>query len=261
MLDIFKKPVEKTHVNPRYRAYGKARIDIARRAASREDWDQLWKRSTFPFPFSWGESWKQCIEYKVNDFAAEVGFYIDIMGFPVNAFDPDYAMFTSPKGEFYFSVVPAAEGESATPPEAIRLQFMVDDILNLAAELERRGIKFEHWPQPCVGGSSLFIGYFRTPHGICIDLWGLVGDEFSVDGDEPVDDVDNRDGNMVLDESDLTLLAPPVPTPAIVQEPSVEVEDEQEIIDNETDKADEDVDDTLDEDAELTYEYIYEEDE
>jgi catechol 2,3-dioxygenase-like lactoylglutathione lyase family enzyme len=185
MIELFKKPVEKPRVNPRVRAFGKARIDIARRASNRADWERLWKRSTYPFPFSWGESWKQCVEYRVDDFAAEVGFYIDILGLPVNAFDPDYAMFTSPNGEFFFSVVPVSEGESCTPPDAIRIQFMVSDILEIAAELERRGIAFEHYPQPCVEGSSLFIGYFRTPHGICIDLWGLVGDDFELEEELP----------------------------------------------------------------------------
>jgi len=193
MLALFKKPVEKTHVNPRIRAYGKARIDIARRATSRADWDRMWKQSTFPFPFSWGESWKQCVEYRVVDFPAEVGFYIDILGLPVNAFDPDYAMFTSPNGEFYLSVVPALEGDPGTPPEAIRIQFMVDNILEVAEELERRGIVFEKWPSPCAEGSSLYIGYFRTPHGISIDLWGLVDDDFELEESVLEEDVGGSD--------------------------------------------------------------------
>lgn len=173
MLELFRRQTVNYHVNPRFRAYGKARIDIAQRAASRDDWDRLWKKSTYPFPFSWRDSWKQCFEYKVVDFPAEVGFFIDILGFPVNAFDPDYAMFTSPNGEFYFSVVPALEREEATPPDAIRLQFMVDQIFETAVELERRGIKFEQWPTRSSENSSLLIASFRTPNGIGIDLWGF----------------------------------------------------------------------------------------
>jgi hypothetical protein len=173
MLELFRKPVANIHVNPRFRAYGKARIDIAQRAASRDDWDRLWKKSTYPFPFSWGDSWKQCIEYKVADFPAEVGFFIDILGFPVNAFDPDYAMFTSPNGEFYFSVVPVLESEEITAPDAIRLQFMVEHILETAVELERRGVKFDQWPTGSSEKSPLLIGSFHTPNGIGIDLWGL----------------------------------------------------------------------------------------
>ena len=120
MLDIIRKPKKQPHINPRIRAYGKARIDIAQRAATRDDWDRLWKKSTYPFPFSWGKSWKQCIEYKVADFPAEVGFFIDILGFPVNAFDPDYAMFTSPDGDFFFSVVPVQNKSEVTATDSIR---------------------------------------------------------------------------------------------------------------------------------------------
>lgn len=177
MLNLFQKPVPPYRVNPRFRAYGKARIDIAKRAATRDDWDRLWKKSTNSFPFSWGVSWKQCIEYKVTDFPAEVGFFIDILGFPVKAFDPDYAMFTGPDGEFFFSVVPTPEEEESTPPDAIRLQFMVADIIETAAELERRGVVFEHWPASYAADAPLLIGSFRTPHGIGIDLWGFDSDQ------------------------------------------------------------------------------------
>src|SRR3990170_7954016 len=118
---MFNKKELNRHVNPRFRAYGKARIDIARRAQKPDDWYQLWKEPNNQFPFSWGKNWKQNIEYMVDDFPAEVGFFIDILGFPVNAFDPDYAMFTSPQGDFYISIVPAQEGENGTPPEAFRI--------------------------------------------------------------------------------------------------------------------------------------------
>jgi len=171
---MFRKSIKKHHVNPKFRAYGRARIDIAVRATNPAEWQKLWKKPAFPFPFTWGENWKQCIEYKVDDFPAEVGFFIDILGLPINAFDPGYAMFTSPKGEFYFAVIPTLEGEKSTPPDSIRIQFMLEDIFQTASELERRGIQFEQWPQACSEGSSLYIGYFRTPHGICVDLWGLV---------------------------------------------------------------------------------------
>jgi catechol 2,3-dioxygenase-like lactoylglutathione lyase family enzyme len=173
MLDIFHKPEKVHHVNPRFRAYGKARIDIAQRAASRDDWDRLWVKPAHPFPFSWGRSWKQCIEYKVADFPAEVGFFIDILGFPVNAFDPDYAMFTSPNGDFFFSVVPVKDKKEITAPDAIRLQFMVENIYETASELEKRGVKFEKWPASTYEQSHLLIGSFRTPNGISIELWGM----------------------------------------------------------------------------------------
>lgn len=171
MLERNRKPAETYPINPRFRAYGKARIDIAQRAVTREDWDRLWKRSAHPFPFSWGKTWRHCVEYKVADFPAEVGFFIDILGFAVNAFDPDYAMFTSPNGEFHFAIVPTADAVQATPPDAIRLQFSVTHIFETAVELERRGVIFEHWPARSFDTSPLLIGTFRTPNGIGIDLW------------------------------------------------------------------------------------------
>jgi hypothetical protein len=161
-------------VNPRVRAYGKARIDIAQRAKNPADWEKLWISPSNPFPFAWGDSWKHCVEYKVDDFAAEVGFLIDVLGLPVNAFDPGYAMFTSPAGDFYLAVIATPNGEVSTPPDAIRLQFMLSDIFATTCELEKRGIVFEQPPQPCQPGSSLHISSFRTPHGMCVDLWGMV---------------------------------------------------------------------------------------
>jgi catechol 2,3-dioxygenase-like lactoylglutathione lyase family enzyme len=164
-------------INPRVRAYGKARLDIARRARTPAEWQRLWLPPAQRFTFQWGRPWKQCIEYKVDDLAAEVGFYIDVLGLPVNAFNPDYAMFTSPDGDFYFAVVPAYGGSPSTPPDAIRLQFMLADILATAAELQARGIEFEAPPAPIHEGSNLYIGYFRSPHGIPIELWGVVSEE------------------------------------------------------------------------------------
>jgi catechol 2,3-dioxygenase-like lactoylglutathione lyase family enzyme len=160
-------------INPRVRALGKARLDVARRAQSPADWQSLWKPPAHPFPFTWGERWKQCVEYRVDDFAAEIGFFIDILGLPINALDPDYAMFTSPDGDFFFAVVPAEAG-ATTPPDAIRLQFLVADLYTTAEELESRGIAFEHPPQPVQPGAALHVATFLTPHGICIDLWGIV---------------------------------------------------------------------------------------
>ncbi len=189
---MLNRHAKKHHINPRFRAYGRARIDIAQRAQSREDWHHLWKEPSNPFPFTWGENWKQCIEYKVDDFAAEVGFFIDILGLPINAFDPDYAMFTSPAKDFYFSVVPAFEEEDSTPPDALRIQFMVADIFETVEKLERRGVEFEQQPQSCQEGSSLFITYFRTPHGICVDLWGFVDLEDNIDDLE--DDEESTEG-------------------------------------------------------------------
>ncbi len=195
-------------INPRVRAYGKARLDIAGRATSQAQWKKLWKPPANSFPFVWGDSWKQCIEYRVDDFPAEVGFYTDILGLPVNALDPGYAMFTSPQGDFFISVVPSPQAEQSTPPDAFRLQFMVQDILATAQLLQQRGIEFDQAPQPIHPDSTLSIASFRTPHGLCIELWGMVRTEPSPDasmslssvipkGDEEDDDEMEQDEDKI----------------------------------------------------------------
>jgi len=126
------------------------------------------------FPFEWGERWKHCVEYRVIDFDAEVGFFLDVMGFRPNALAPDYAMFTSPKGDFYLSIVSTTDVKSSTPGDSIRLGFMVKDIEGVARELGKRGIDFEkpvRLYEPAGGG--LHTGRFRTPNGIAVDLWGV----------------------------------------------------------------------------------------
>jgi len=158
-------------INPRVRAYGKARIDIARRVQSQQDWDSLWKAPQNPFPFKWGDGWQHCIEYRVEDFAAEVGFFIDTLGFSVNAFGPDYAQFTSPDGSFCLGVGPATANAAPTPPESIRLQFKITGLGATAAELEKRGVVFDRRPQAVAPRAALCLATFRTPHGISVDLW------------------------------------------------------------------------------------------
>lgn len=162
------------HINPRIRAYGKARIDVTRRAKNEIEWQKLWREPLNPFPFEFLSGWKFCVEYKVDDFAAEVGFFIDILGFPVIAFSPSYAQFTTPGGDFCISVSSLRETEKSTPPETIRLQFRVEDILETTGMLVQRGIVFEQTPIPIQTGSNQVAGYFRTPHGVCVDLWGEI---------------------------------------------------------------------------------------
>ena len=160
------------HVSPKVRAYGRARIDIAKRVVTRQDWETLWKQPQHEFPFKWGKYWKQCIEYRVDDFAAEIGFFIDMLGFPVIAFDPSYAMFSSPAGDFSFAVVQTPEDNLSTPADAIRIQFMVEDITATVEELERRGVRFVQSPTPLSEGSSMYLAAFQSPHGILLEVWG-----------------------------------------------------------------------------------------
>jgi catechol 2,3-dioxygenase-like lactoylglutathione lyase family enzyme len=171
---MFGRKEVKPHVPARIKAFGRARLEIAQRAQSREDWETLWKPPMQSFPFEWGPHWKQCIEYRVDDFAAEVGFLIDVLGLPVNAFNPDYAMFTSPSHEFYFAVVSAGPRMRSTPPDALRIQFMVSDLFALAETLKARGVVFDRDPSPVAEGSTQWVASFHTPHGLSMEIWGFV---------------------------------------------------------------------------------------
>jgi catechol 2,3-dioxygenase-like lactoylglutathione lyase family enzyme len=153
-------------VNPRIRAYGKARIDVTRRARDEREWQALWHEPRFPFPFTWGDSLKQCMQYTVEDFAAEIGFFIDILGFPVSAFSTNYAQFTSPDQAFFFAV---REGGEITPPDSLSIQFMLKDLAGTIQQLEGRGVVFEHKPE--AGNASPAIAVLRSPHGVRIELW------------------------------------------------------------------------------------------
>jgi hypothetical protein len=160
-------------VDPRVRAYGKARIDITRRAKDEQEWQRQWKEPRYPFPFTWGQGLKHSFQYQVEDFAAEVGFWMDVLGLPAYAFSPSYATFTSPDQAFAFSVAAAPENSGGTPPDTIRIQFMVGDISGAIEELERRGVFFEQKPGFSASPPPLLnCGCFRTPHGICVDLLG-----------------------------------------------------------------------------------------
>jgi catechol 2,3-dioxygenase-like lactoylglutathione lyase family enzyme len=164
------KPKKKVHINPRFRAYGRARIDMIEHIHNQQDWERLWKTSSNPFPFTWTQEWKHCIEYRVEDYAAEVGFFIDFLGLRVDEFGPRYARFSSPEGDFYIGVSACSEGQPGTPTEGFRLQFMVLDLFPLVDELQKRGVAFEQPPRPHAREKSLACAVFRTPHGIAIDL-------------------------------------------------------------------------------------------
>lgn len=162
------------HISPRIKAYGKARIDITRRAKDEQEWQKLWKGPTQAYPFTYTEGWKFNIVYIVDDYAAEVGFFIDLLGFPVLSFSPSSAQFTSPSGAFTFGIAEAQGGEISSPPETLRLQFNLSELESSVRELEQRGVTFDQGPEPIQPGSTTHVAVFRTPHGVPIELWGEI---------------------------------------------------------------------------------------
>lgn len=160
------------------RMLGEMRLKIARESKSMEEWQKNWRKPSYDFPFTFGPWWNMTVEYQVPDFAAEVGFFTDVLALSINALDAAYAMFTGPNEEFHLSISPCPVGSKPTPPNAFKFEFMVDDLMATANTLRMRGIVFEAEPARFGGPESKFLtGFFRTPNGIRIALWSMKDNE------------------------------------------------------------------------------------
>jgi hypothetical protein len=164
---------EETTTN-RARDLGLARIRLAGELTSPEDWKERWPEPRNPYPFALS-GWRQCLCYTVDDYAAEAGFLIDVLGLPAPLFGPDNALLTSPDREFSFQICGTGEDELPTPPDTIALMFYLDNIREACNALAARGVAF-HEPLAPVGGegSAFHSAEFRTPHGVSVTLWGNV---------------------------------------------------------------------------------------
>lgn len=156
------------------RDYGIARIGVTKKAKTPDDWKTMWIKEAHDFPFEFGDCWKQCIEYKVVDFEAEVGFFTDILGCGSNASDDNYWMFTGPNRDFFFSIVRVADNQLATKPDSIALEFMVKNVLDKVKELENRGIVFDEQPKEYWPNSGMYRAIFKTSNAIPVRIWGFV---------------------------------------------------------------------------------------
>ena len=152
-------------------ALGSARLRVAREATTAEQWRESWPSAPEELPFRWGSCWTATMQYRVADFAAEIGFFIDGLGFTANALDQNYCMFAAPDRSYFFSIVPADEEHAATPPDALTIGFMAEHVEVARREIEARGIEFSRAPEP-YQSSSLLRGELRTPNGILVELWG-----------------------------------------------------------------------------------------
>lgn len=152
------------------KTWGTERVDFAAQAKSKEDWAR-WKKTKYEFAFEWGNCWTHCIEYKVADFQAEVGFFIDVLGCDCNSISEDYAMFMGPKREFFFSVRKPKAGETPTPSDALTIEFMIRDLFKTLERLKQRGVAVSEEPRPMQEGSTLYSASFLTPNGMQVRLW------------------------------------------------------------------------------------------
>ena len=155
------------------RRKGELYIEMALNARTQEDWKKIWASPKPDFPFAWGDCWKQSFEYRVDDFAVELAFYYDVLGFPFFSFEAGSAMFTSPDRAFLVAIKPAEDDAPAVNPNAIKLEFMVEDIFATVRELESRGVAVEEISRPWGENAPMYITRLRTPHGVELKFWGM----------------------------------------------------------------------------------------
>jgi hypothetical protein len=150
--------------------YGQRRLDALKRIKSREDWEKLWPRARYDYPFTWGDCWKAVAEFGVKEFSAELGFYLDILGMKVNAVWDDHAMIKTPEGDYTFTIYRAKR----TSPE-LNLQFMLGNISEATTALKRRGVTVVQDLKAEWGEENPMRTFkMKSPSGVVITLWGFV---------------------------------------------------------------------------------------
>lgn len=161
----------------RCRELGRRRIEALANCRTPDDYRQAYVEPP-PVALQWGTCWKHTVEYRVDDVAAEAGFFMDLFGFDANVLSPEYVMIMGREGEFFLSFRPPAGGEQTTPPDALSLEFMVADVKATAAELERRGAVLTQPPEPYgAEGSAMVTCLLQTPHGVQVKLWCFYADQ------------------------------------------------------------------------------------
>jgi len=158
------------------RELGRKRLELAGNMKTPEDWKKHWPASENEYIYKLGPCWTHMIEYYVEDFEAEVGFMIDMMGFDTFVVDNNESVciVTNPDNHFYFCFYEASsQDKQPTPKDALKLSLMVEDIEEVGKKLEARGIEFDDKLHPPQEGSPMLRGFIRSPNGIPIEFWGM----------------------------------------------------------------------------------------
>lgn len=156
---------------------GKKRIEIAGQCQSSEDWEAKWPKTKHPYPFEWGTCWQAVAEFTVKNLEAEVGFFLDMLGFQAKATWQDHVMIMTPDGDYTFTLVRSKDGKHADP-ETLNLQFMLGNIETATSELKERGVELLSELAPEGGDESpMRTSEFVTPSGYRIKLWGFIGSD------------------------------------------------------------------------------------
>ena len=162
------------------REFGLRRLELSAQMKTQDDWKERWPESENEYIFKLGPCWTHMIEYYVDDFEAEVGFMIDVMGFSTFVVDMNehVCIVTNPEQNFFFCFYEASKQKrKPTPNDALKLSLMVEDIEEVSKKLESRGIEFSDKLHPSVEGSLMLRGFIKTPAGIPIEFWGMAKQE------------------------------------------------------------------------------------
>lgn len=155
-------------------ALGRERLALAESIQSPEEWKDKWQGPKHEYPFTWGDCWKAHVVFTVPHFEAELGFYLDVLGFGLNAMWDDHAMLISPDKEFSFVIKNGTPDEHATPA-TVHLEFMVGNIEEAFEALQERSVPLttglvaewgEDHPMRTCG--------LRSPSGYELKIWGMI---------------------------------------------------------------------------------------
>lgn len=127
------------------------------------------------------------VALKARDFVALRGFYRNTLGLAeVGAFDGTNIVFLQ-AGDTMIELI---QGDpEATSGGFAHFAFQVDDVTEMAADLERSGISFHVPPRALVnpaGETFAWIAFFRDPEGNELELFQPVGDRYP-QGTPPID--------------------------------------------------------------------------
>lgn len=125
-------------------------------------------REPNPLPWNFVDTVFRCAwEYPVTDFDAEVGFYLDVLGFSTIALDEEYALFTTPDEHLTFACRRHEQGSHDYSGHI--LCFMTKDIESFAESLEAR--VGANTIARLVGSPVQTVLRIASPAGLQIDIW------------------------------------------------------------------------------------------
>ena len=155
-------------------ALGRERLALAEALQTPEDWKEKWKDAKHDYPFTWGDCWKAHVVFAVPHFEAELGFYLDVMGFGLNAMWDDHAMLISPDKEFSF-VICKGNPEKHAKPESVHLEFMIGNIEEAFTALQERGVPMSGELNAEWGDEHRMRTFELTsPSGYELKIWGMI---------------------------------------------------------------------------------------